>query len=206
VIVDVLSFTTCVAVAAERGARVIPCRWKDARAGELAAERGAALAGPRASGGYSLSPRSLTALPAGARLVLPSPNGSTLALAAAVRGTVLAGALRNRTAVARRAATAGGPVAVIAAGERWADHTLRPCLEDLIGAGALIARLPGTRSAEAAAAERLFAAAEGALEALLLECSSGRELLARGFAEDVAMAAALDVSEAAPELRDGEFL
>jgi 2-phosphosulfolactate phosphatase len=44
------------------------------------------------------------------------------------------------------------------------------------------------------------------LRELLLGCASGRELVERGFAEDVALAGALDVSTAAAELRDGAFV
>jgi 2-phosphosulfolactate phosphatase len=36
-------------------------------------------------------------------------------------------------------------------------------------------------------------------------CSSGRELIEQGFAEDVAIAAELDSSTAVPVLRDGAF-
>ena len=59
-------------------------------------------------------------------LVLPSPNGATISLEANCRGYVLAGCLRNRSAVASRAAALGGPFGIIAAGERWSDGTLRP--------------------------------------------------------------------------------
>ena len=55
VVVDVLSFSTCVSVALDRGIEVIPARWRDERAAALAAEHGAVLAGPRSGGGISLS-------------------------------------------------------------------------------------------------------------------------------------------------------
>src|SRR5258705_12087380 len=79
VIVDVLSFSTCVALACARGATVFPYLWKDERVAEFAAARGALVAGSRGNAqGYSLSPASLAAIPAGTRLVLPSPNGPQL--------------------------------------------------------------------------------------------------------------------------------
>jgi 2-phosphosulfolactate phosphatase len=203
IVVDVLSFSTCVAVAASRQAVVLP---HDATiplsAADFALSRRATLAGPRGRG-PSLSPCSLQSLPAGTRLVLPSPNGAAVSLRAAASGHVLAGCLRNRAAVCARAITLGGPYAVIPAGERWSDGTLRPSLEDLLAAGAIISRLPGARSPEAAAAVAAFDAAR--LADALAACSSGRELIERGFPEDVEMAATLDADGAA-ELSDGEFV
>jgi 2-phosphosulfolactate phosphatase len=87
VVVDVLSFATAVDVAVGRGAIVYPCRWRDARAEELAAQVDGVLAdmrsGEQGSVPYSLSPTSLLAIPPGTRLVLPSPNGATLSQLAA---------------------------------------------------------------------------------------------------------------------------
>src|SRR5258708_38511474 len=74
VLVDVLSFSTCVEIATARGATILPCRERDAAAADLAARAHAALAGPRSEPGLSLSPRSLTAIGAGTLLVLPPPN------------------------------------------------------------------------------------------------------------------------------------
>jgi len=77
VIVDVLSFTTCVDICLSRDAVVLPFSWKGERALEFAAERNAILATSRGrfDGTYSLAPSSLTTVPAELRLVLPSPNG-----------------------------------------------------------------------------------------------------------------------------------
>jgi 2-phosphosulfolactate phosphatase len=148
VIVDVLSFSTAVDIALGCGASVLPYRWKDDSATAFAAERGAVLAAGRSSGGYSLSPASLRAIPAGTLLVLPSPNGATLAASAAA-APVYTACLRNAPAVAQQAARHGPRIAVIPAGEQWCDASLRPCLEDLVGAGAVLAGLPGTLSPEA---------------------------------------------------------
>ena len=98
VIVDVLSFSTAVDVAVSNGAMVYPYPYGDKEAAQAAADRvGAVLAKPRRSSGgqFSLSPRSLMAVPAGTRIMLPSPNGARLSLACGDR-PVLAGCLQKR--------------------------------------------------------------------------------------------------------------
>lgn len=209
IIVDVLSFSTCVDVATGRGATVYPLADGES-AVELAARVDAHLAGRREAPGYSLSPASLTVIPAGERLVLPSPNGSKLtamAATAAPEALILAGCLRNARVVAAAAAHTGRRVAVIAAGERWrSDWSLRPAVEDLLGVGAIISHLPGRRSPEAEAAAAVFAGLRHGLAAFIRECGSGRELVERGFAGDVALAAQLDGSDCAPVLRDGAYV
>ncbi len=213
---DVLRFTTCVDVAVARGAVVLPYPWADrAGAAAFAAVHGAELAGRREDPAtpWSLSPTDLGAIPAGTRLVLPSPNGSALAFAAAEAEAeaearmVLAGCLRNATAVATAARRSGSTVAVIAAGERWGPGgRFRPAVEDLLGAGAVLAALAAASpSPEAHAAIASFEAARGDLPGWLAGSASGRELIERGWADDVAVAAALDVSGSAPLLRDGAF-
>ncbi len=209
VIVDVLSVSTAVDVATSRGASVHPCRWKDGRARERAEALGAVLAGPRGSDGPSLSPVSLRTLGPGASIVLPSPNGSTLSLASGATPT-FAGCLRNASAVAAAAARVGGTVGVIAAGERWPGQaTLRPSFEDWIGAGAILVelarlaelgRLPGTPSPQARAAIAAWRDAQPDLAHLMRTCASGRELIDRGFGEDVELAADHDTSSAVPRL------
>jgi 2-phosphosulfolactate phosphatase len=212
VVVDVLSFSTSVDVAAARGAIVYPYRYRDESAARFAAEHQAALAGPhRSTSGYSLSPASLLTISAGTRLVLPSPNGATLSLRAAEFGaTVIAGCLRNATAAAERISECDGPVAFIACGERWPDDTLRFAWEDLVGCGAIIARLSERRfgrcSPEAEAARAAFEQARGDLGTLIHHCASGRELIERGFAADVAIAAALDAGAVAAQYVDGRFV
>ena len=130
VVVDVLSFSTSVTVAVERGMRVFPYRWKGTRAAEFAATHDAVLAVGRSEAtrqgappAPSLSPADLLACDAAPRLVLPSPNGSTIATALVEGGsTVAAGCLRNARPVANwliPAVQAGRSIAVIAAGERW---------------------------------------------------------------------------------------
>lgn len=205
IIVDVLSFCTCVDIATARGASVYPHRMKDATALAYAESLGAHLSESRTAEGYSLSPASLLGIPEGARLVLPSPNGAVLSLA--VGSTpCFAGCLRNAGAVAEAAVRCGGRVGVLPAGERWdLDGSLRPAAEDLIGAGAIIAHLPGRRSPEARIAEAAFRASEHELVAALLQCGSGKELIERGFECDVALASEHDISDCAPRLADGAY-
>jgi 2-phosphosulfolactate phosphatase len=208
IVVDILSFSTAVSVAVERDAAVIPYRVHGAATAAYARRMGATLAAADRNGpGPTLSPASLAVLRQGERLVLPSPNGaSCAALAAEAGASVVAGCLRNASAVARFAASRGGTTAVIAAGELWPDGGLRPAVEDLIGAGAVLAGMDAdTMSPEARAAAAAFRAARDDLPGALAGSASGRELVERGFSDDVAIAARLDVTDLVPVLADGMF-
>lgn len=204
-IVDVLSFTTALEIATTRGAEVFPYPLTGNGATEYAAALDAHLASKSREGGFSLSPASLRTLPAGCRLVLPSPNGSALSFASN-HPSVLAGCLRNATAVAHAAARRGSTIAVIPAGETWPSGELRPCLEDLIGAGAVIASLPGTRSPEAELAVACFERFRADLPNVLRTCGSGKELIRRGFACDLDLASEIDVSSNVPALVGRAFV
>lgn len=220
VVVDVLSFTTTLSVAIERGIEVFPFRWRDSRAAEHAVRHGATLAVGRfeaLSRGdarhVSLSPASLSEVEGIERLVLPSPNGSTIAFALADSGAQVLGAcLRNAGAVTRWLAPKvadGASVVVVPAGERWYDGTLRPAVEDLWGAGAVLDGLVGeaeTGTAASPEARMAVAAWRAArMPADLLHCASGLELTEVGFVADVEIAAQHDVSEVVPVLVDESF-
>ena len=208
VIVDVLSFTTSVDIAAGNGALVYPFRSKDQTAAAYARSRDALMANATREfegGGYSLSPSSLLDIPAGTALVLPSPNGSTLSLSTGDIPT-FAGCIRNATALAGVLRHYATGISIIAAGERWKQQqTLRPAIEDLIGAGAVIHALEGTRSPEAETAAHVFEAFRDDLESVLCTSGSGKELIGRGFTADVRLAAALDASRCVPVLKDGAY-
>ena len=203
VVVDVLSFSTAVSVALSRGASVLPYPWSDQRAPVYARRQGALLAGPRGTSEYSLSPASLRRVPSGSRIVLPSPNGSAICFGSSA-SRILTGCLRNRAAVVELAQSFKRPIAIIAAGERWPDESLRPSLEDLLGAGAIISALSGERSPEAHAAAMTFESNRD-LAGTLQKCASGVELSERGFSDDVAMAAQIDVDGRATMLEGGAF-
>ncbi|QCB94824.1 2-phosphosulfolactate phosphatase [Cellulomonas shaoxiangyii] len=212
VVVDVLSFSTAVTVACAGGTVVHPYPLRDpAGAAALAARLGATLAARRGDGRVSLSPASLRGLGPG-RLVLPSPNGATVSLAAAAAGAgVVLGCLRNAAAVGRAAAEhlaadASHDVLVVPAGERWPDGSLRPALEDLLGAGAVVTALVGaagesTTSPEAAAAATLWRSAPDPVDAVR-RSTSGRELVDAGWGDDVRTATALDADACVPRLAD----
>jgi 2-phosphosulfolactate phosphatase len=206
VIVDVLRFTTAVDAAVSAGGSVYPYRWRDDSAANFATQVGATLAGDGDSGGPSLSPLGLSRLDPGARIVLPSPNGSTCAAIAAESGAeVVAACLRNAASVATWLNQRTTEVTVVACGERWPDGTLRPALEDHLAAGAVLAHLDGRRSPEAQAAAALWAATQPDVAAAVRASASGQELLARGWDDDLDFAVNLDVSDTVPLLVDGAF-
>ncbi|WP_436527853.1 2-phosphosulfolactate phosphatase [Actinoplanes sp. HUAS TT8] len=130
VVVDVLSFTTTLSVAVEHGIAVMPYRWRDGSAAEVAERYGAELAVGRKVARpdeISLSPAALRRViaerPVG-RLVLPSPNGSAISARFAAGGvTVIGVSLRNAKAAGEwvRARLDGQAVAVVAAGEQWPE-------------------------------------------------------------------------------------
>jgi 2-phosphosulfolactate phosphatase len=218
VIVDVLSFTTAVSVAVDAGIMVYPYRFRDASAAAFAASRSAMLAvGRREAGanGVSLSPISIRRaastgmLARVGGLVLPSPNGSTIARALEGSVPVVAACLRNAHAVGRWLARLTGPVAVVAAGERWPGDLLRPAVEDLWGAGAVITALVDAGvtglSPEASAAGAAFRAVLPSLRPSLTACASGQELTLDGYGSEITVAAEYGASSAVPVLAGGAF-
>ncbi|OZE31655.1 MULTISPECIES: 2-phosphosulfolactate phosphatase [unclassified Rhodococcus (in: high G+C Gram-positive bacteria)] len=216
VVVDVLSFTTTLTVAVDAGIDVIPSRWRDDRATQLAEQFDAVLAVGRSAaspGLISLCPATVRAAPAPTRLVLPSPNGSTIAHELASTAPLCVGAsLRNASAVAQwiRARNPNAVTAVMAGGEKWPDGSLRPAVEDLWGAGAVIAALVDAGvadvSPEARAAASAWRAVERDVGSELRQCGSSRELAGMGHLEDVDIAAEVDSSSSVPILRGGVFV
>ncbi|RPJ51792.1 MAG: hypothetical protein EHM21_01860 [Chloroflexi bacterium] len=223
VIVDIISFSSCVDVAIARGGEVYPFRWKDERAVEYARSLGAILAASsrKDPAGFSLAPSSMLRLTPGTKVVLPSPNGATLSLATGITST-FTGCLRNAKAVAKAAAAVAAAafaeadtrerrITVIPAGERWDDGSLRPALEDWLGAGAILQALrdgegfEGRLSPEAEAACAAFQHFRGKLFETLAACSSGKEAADRGSIADIRLAADLDSSQAAPILIESAY-
>ena len=211
VIVDVLSFTTCVDVALGRGAEVFPYKMNDGGAIDFAESIGAEMAGSRDDAArFSLSPASLAAASSGDRIVLPSPNGSALAFGAVDAGAtdVVAACIRNGAAVGSAFADEDLTVGVVAAGERWKGSTgpMRVAVEDLLGAGAVLSMFDRLDlSPEARAAVAAWHDAEPEIVDRLRGCASGRELIDRGWPDDVTLAAQAHVSDLVPVLRGDRF-
>ena len=230
VVVDVLSFTTAVVAAVERGVPVAPWPAGDAAGAAALAERlGGVVAGRRGEAGPTLSPTSFTGAEAVDELdgpvVIPSPNGGAIAARLAERDVVvLAGALRNRTAVAERVLALQEErgertiVAIVAAGERetpagggaGGGEAIRFAIEDQLAAGAIVDALVGLgidhTSPEAAAAGEAFRGLRGAVRHLLTASGSGQELLDLGSRDEVLNAAAVDATGLVPVLREGAFV
>ena len=208
VIVDVLSFSTCVDVAVSCGAEVYPYPFKDSTVIEFAEKIHAIAASTeRSTTSYSLSPVSFRNTPKGERIVLPSPNGARLTYMGHETDTFCA-CLRNYKSIARYLSAKYKTITVISSGEQWEDKSLRPAIEDLLGAGALISELTGNKSPEAKMAEEAFKALNksNSIPGILLFCGSGKELLARGFPDDVLIASELNASIAVPMLKDGCYV
>lgn len=218
VIVDVLAFSTSVVLTVSRGgtalaysaAELDEMGGREAAAASLDAE---VVAKDRAAttARFSLSPASLSGITTGDRLIFTSLNGAACTAAASGAPVVLIGALTNATAVAQTirlllAEGVAGRCTVVPCGERWTSvsdepDSLRPSVEDLLGAGAIVRALPDlAASPEARLAGAAFEAATAAagLEVALRTCVSGRELIERGFPDDVELAARVDSATAVP--------
>jgi 2-phosphosulfolactate phosphatase len=144
-----------------------------------------------------------------------SVNGAPVA-AAASGALVLAGCLRNASAVAREVVAEQHrrgdrvSVSVLPAGEIGRDgDSVRFAIEDQLGAGAVIDALAvlgiDHTSPEAAVACESFRGLRAAVRHLLTAGGSGRELIERGLRDEVLHAAQLDVADVVPVLREGAF-
>lgn len=213
VIVDVLRFSSCVAVAVDRGASVYPCAYA-AEAAELAVRIGArvALAPDGSRAGFALVP-TFSEAAAGESIVLRTLNGAECTLLAEPAPYVFAGALLNVSAVAgeTRSLLASGDlcVTVVACGERLSapgapeDEANRFAIEDYLGAGAILAAIGGDLSPEARVCVAAFERSRADVLDLLLDCASGRQLRSWGLEADVGFAAQIDLCSSAPELMAG---
>jgi 2-phosphosulfolactate phosphatase len=207
IIVDVLSFSSAVVTAAHYGAKIFPSF--DYESAYLFAEQTGgtvALKRDEAYGGPSLSPLSYGPSDKGRHYILPSPNGSACASSLSGKGnTLLCGSLINAESAAEKAMEIKDErsITVIACGEQWTDVTasensLRPCLEDYLGAGAILSFLHGSKSPEASVCNFSFLSVREKLEDLIWDCGSGRELRKKGYEEDVTYCSRLNLYNTVP--------
>ncbi|HEV8022107.1 MAG TPA: 2-phosphosulfolactate phosphatase [Candidatus Lustribacter sp.] len=212
-VIDVLRATSSIVTALDNGAAgVVPVREPEEAIvlmRRLGRER-ALLCGERESRlipGFDLdnSPASYARERIeGKTLVLTTTNG-TRALVEAARGnaTVYCAALLNRAAIAERLEASEGEVRLLCAGSHGT-----PSLEDLLCAGAIAdallhhhKKLALTDAARAAAT--LYAAGAKRLTTAIAGGTHAQDLVAAGFAADVAACARIDVSRCVPRYVDG---
>ncbi len=139
---------------------------------------------------------------AGRRVIFVTTNGTNALRRWSTARRTYVGALRNRSAVARRLldeAAAGGSMTVVCAGK---EGTL--ALDDVYTAGAIVARIlelrPEMEIDEAAVVALRVARAQPDAAAALAESQSALVLAGVGLSGDVPWCAAIDASDAVPEL------
>ena len=213
IIVDTLTFSTTVVTALHYGGIIYPCSMEEnptAFAQQVNGEAAVHRFEVPEKGRFSLSPNTFQHLIPGTRVVLASPNGATCSRYAQHVPYLFVGTLLNARAIAAAVSSLleehDYSVTVIACGERWTtpseDGELRIAIEDYLGAGAILSYLSYEKSPEAQVCEGAFLQVRDQLSALIWECGSGRELRAKGFAEDVEYAAQLNKYEVVPWMHD----
>ncbi|HTD35285.1 MAG TPA: 2-phosphosulfolactate phosphatase, partial [Candidatus Elarobacter sp.] len=207
-VVDVLRATTTIATALAHGAAgVIPVAEPGdaiALANRLGRDR-VLLCGERHSvriDGFDLdnSPASFTPeAVTGKTLLITTTNGTRALRAVATAASVRTAALVNRAAVAAALAREEGDVTIVCAGF---------ALEDAIGAGALVdgllQQIPDAELRDGArAAALLYRSVAVRLADAIASADHAQSLAEKGFTDDIARCAELDVLDAVPTLRDG---
>ena len=217
IIVDVLSFSSTTVTAVNYGARVFPYAsytYGEFYAKQVGAEMSVGRKEAKEKGGRSLSPLSFTPEDRGKAYVLYSPNGATCSRHAHKSAHVLLGSLLNGSAVSKKAEMiqkeTGLNITVIACGEHWSgpvdeEKHLRPCIEDYLGAGAILSKLSGSKSPEAEVCINAFKGSQDKIADLIRNSGSGRELEEAGFGEDVTFSSRLDICSAVPKLYGEHF-
>ena len=211
-VVDVLRATTTIATALANGAAgVIPVAEPEeaiALGNRLGRDR-VLFCGERHSvriEGFDLdnSPASFTPeAVAGKTLILTTTNGTRALRAVTTAASVRTAALVNRGAVAEALARETGDVAIVCAGDANGF-----ALEDAIGAGALVDALRaldgGVELRDGArAAALLYRTVANRLADAIASADHAQSLAEKGFTDDVAYSAVLDVLDVVPALRDG---
>jgi 2-phosphosulfolactate phosphatase len=220
IIIDVLSFSSTVVTAVEHGAEIYPYPPPiNERAKAYAKELNAQIVWGRAEavkfGGHSLSPSSFTSADSGQKFVMCSLNGAACTWIASKVPTLLVGSLLNASSVAEMANQLKGkwscPVTVIPCGEKWSDaaeneNTLRPGIEDYLGAGMILSKLTGSKSPEAEVCIGAFEHSKNRIKELIWDSASGRELRERGYEQDVMHCSQVDISHNVPMLYKERFV
>jgi 2-phosphosulfolactate phosphatase len=139
----------------------------------------------------------------GRRVAFATTNGTRAVHAAAAATAVFLGCLRNRTAVARAAATlageSGAGLCLVCAGRDGAFS-----LDDAYTAGALVDAVvdssPDVHATDAAVAARLLYRSVADPAALFRQTRAGRNVIEIGLAGDLAYCASIDQSTLVPRV------
>ncbi|MFB3162080.1 2-phosphosulfolactate phosphatase [Neobacillus sp. 179-J 1A1 HS] len=218
IIVDILSFSSTVVSALHFGAVIYPYPpYGNGKqyAKEVNAEYILGRAEAAKAGKSTLSPVSFNEEHSKKRYVLSSLNGAFCTWIASKAQALFIGSLLNAAAVASAAnqlrLKTKANITVIPCGEQWSnggeeEDTLRPAMEDYLGAGAILSYLEGEKSPEAEVCMGAFLQAEPKLDALIWDSGSSRELRERGFAADVEHCSRLNVYQSVPILKDNHFV
>ncbi|WP_332698629.1 2-phosphosulfolactate phosphatase [Halalkalibacter lacteus] len=218
IIVDVLSFSSTVISALRYGARIYPYP-PNLDGSEYAKKVGAEFILGRAEaakiGKPTLSPVSFNKEHSKKKYVMSSLNGAFCTWISSKVPALLIGSLINASSVAsvanRLKLETKVNITVVPCGEQWSDvreneDTLRPSIEDYLGAGAILSYLDGERSPETEVCIGAFHNAKPRINELIWECGSGRELRERGFEGDVKHCGRLNVYQTVPILYKDHFV
>ncbi len=218
IIVDVLSFSSTVISALRYGTIIYPYPpYLDGK--EYADKVGADYILGRAEaakiGKPTLSHVTFNQEHSNKKYVLSSLNGAFCTWIASKVPALLIGSLLNASSVASVAnqliLETKANITVVPCGEQWSDvreyeDTLRPSIEDYLGAGAILSYLNGEKSPEVEVCIGAFNNSKQKLNELVWECGSGRELRERGFEEDVKHCSRLNVYQTVPILNKDHFV
>ncbi|WP_235821431.1 2-phosphosulfolactate phosphatase [Gottfriedia solisilvae] len=218
IVVDVLSFSSTVVSAVNKGAIIYPyppnldghLYAKNLGADYILGRKEAAIIGRP-----TLSPVSFNEQHANQKYVLSSLNGAFCSWIATKVPALLIGSLLNYSAVARIAKRlkheTKANITVIPCGELWNEireneDGLRPSIEDYLGAGAILSELSGTKSPEAEVCIGAYEHSKDRISELVWECGSGRELREKGYEADVIHCSQMNKYQTVPILRNGSFV
>ncbi|MEH7303127.1 2-phosphosulfolactate phosphatase [Neobacillus drentensis] len=218
IIVDVLSFSSTVITALRYGAIIYPYpRTLDGKkfAEKIGGEFILGRAEAAQIGAPTLSPVSFCQDHNNKKYVLTSLNGAYCTWISSQVPALLIGSLLNAESVAVAANQiqkhTKANITVIPCGEQWEgsreyEDTLRPAIEDYLGAGAILSYLEGKKSPEAEFCMTSFLHSKEKLNNFIWDCGSGRELRGRGYETDVKHCSRLNIYPTVPLLNKDHFI
>ena len=221
IIVDVLRFSSTAITAVNNGTTIIPS-YTLSHAKTLSKKNGAMVS---ALSKYSLSPASFLKVPRNSEIILVSTNGARYSRLSSNAQLVLVGALLNAGAVAKHAYAIskqfGRDIAIVAAGEKklvkkmgrnafeesFADDKNKDwfCLEDFLGAGAIISGIAMEKTDEALYAQATFQKYKNKLLSIIRSAVSGRYLIDLKKENDIEFCSQLNKYTIVPQMVQGKI-